>query len=250
MPADSTRGGWQPPLSMTIVSSVLAGLIGACIICLIDPVFAIDALPELPIEPSDEQIAAKWKSESDFYGRNAALDMAILAGLLGMSIGAGTVSRARVQSGLAGGAVAAVAAATSAYITGRPIGWAMLVSEDQSLVQSGMLMFAVWGALAVGMAIAIGFVQGGAASVVQSIISAIISAIFVVIAHTIVFAIAFPSANLIFVVPNSTAERVVWGVTCCTVLGLGMAIAMRTEKKLPNDTPELDVGTEAISNKD
>lgn len=229
----SSATGWKPSIGLATVATLAGGLVAFGIFQPYGVFFRYEALPELPIEPSPEQMAEFTKAHTDFYSRNYGMQLGIVGACIGLVVGGLTVSRKRVVSALVGCFLGMLAGGIAGYLCGFSTALAMVRSSDQSLVQSSLLHFAIWGSIGVWVAAGVGMVQGGVAQVAKAVPAGLIAGVIVVVAHTMVFSIAFPSSNLIQFVPESFAERLTWIVVCGVLLGPALAFLLQPDSRQP-----------------
>lgn len=220
---------WEPSCKVLVFFSLLGGLIGFAVFHAIHPVFAF-ATSELPSVPTEEQLQQYIVSLKEFLSRNNAVDMAVIGACMGGAIGIGTVRSRRFSSGLFGGIAGLLCGAWSGYVTGFPSGDAVSSTADKSLIQAGVLHFAVWCAIAVGIATTISFVQGGMISAFKGVLAGLITSLLVVVTHTIAASVLFPTADLAHVVPRPLAERAVWMLACSAMFGIALSFGLRPAK--------------------
>lgn len=232
---------WAPSLGTSIGAMLVGGLVTVGIITSIHPVFEIVALAELPIDPSTEQMTEYKKVHVDFYGGNYAVYLSILGGLLGITIGLLTTPGKRLLSAVTGAIPGAICGALAGYLGGTQTADAIVRAADQSIVISSCLGFVVWAAIVAPICIAVGTVQGGAAQAVKAAVAGLLGCVLAVVAQVLVFALAFPGTNLIYLVPQTLAERLCWVVVSGLVIGLMLSIGMKPETKTEIDDAEAEV---------
>lgn len=221
---------WEPSFKVALFFSLIGGLIGFVVFTAIHPVFAF-ATSELPPVPTEEQLQQYIVSLKEFLSRNNAVDMAVIGACMGGAIGLGTVRSRRLSSGFVGAIAGLLCGALSGYVTGSPSGAAVSSTADQSLIQGGILHFAVWGAIAVGIATTISFVQGGMIPAFKGILAGLITSLLIVITHTIAASMLFPAADLAYVVPGPLVERAVWMLACSAMFGIALGFGLRPPKR-------------------
>lgn len=232
---------WAPSMGSALGAFAIGGLVAVGIINSIHPVFEIVALAELPIDPSAEQMAEYLKVHVDYFGRNYAVYLAILGGLLGLAIGLVTTPGKRFLSAIAGISLGAISGAVAGYLGGTQTAGEIVRAADQSLVISSCLGFAVWAAIVTPICIAIGAIQGGASQAAKAAVAALIGCVLAVVAQVLVFALAFPATNLIRLVPETLPERLCWVAISGLVLGLMLSMGMKPETKKESPKAEAEV---------
>ncbi|MCA9128090.1 MAG: hypothetical protein KDB22_13440 [Planctomycetales bacterium] len=229
---------WAPKPVSLAVFAIGGSIVGLAILHSLHPIFAFQPVPELPIEPTTEQVQAFEASFTDFYSRNGAIDMAIIGACLGAAFGIGTAVVNRFLCGVLAAIAGAVIGAVSGFATGLYVGSLFASSAPQSLVQSGIFHLAVWGPMAAGIASVIATAQGNVTQGVKAVFAGLIAGLAAVASYIVIASILFSSANLYHIIPETFSERVAWILICSSVLAATLAAGLKpTPNKSVEPTP-------------
>lgn len=235
---------WEPPLGLALTATIVGGLIAFAVFHWTTPVYEYQAMGELPIEPTPEQVAAYEKAHTDYYSYNFAYELAITGICLGLAVGAVTTKRRRIINAIAAGALGGIVGGLAGYLAGIPTGFAMAYTTDPDLVKSALYNVAIWGSIGAAIAGVVGANESGAAHAAKCSVVGLIGGCLAAVAVVLVFSLAFPNYDLMYFVPNlptsATADspfakelvpqRIVWVLTCTAVYGLLLGVGLKPEK--------------------
>ena len=159
--AASPSGTWAPALQSSLLSCVAGSLVGCAIVHAVDPFFKFAQLPELGLSPSPELLKKYHDATLAFWTSNYALDFGLLGLCIGSTIGLFSTRTRRAASSLAGSLGGSVGGIISGYILGIFTAYSIIRSEDQSLVHSATMHFAIWASMIACILFMIGYVQDG-----------------------------------------------------------------------------------------
>ncbi|RMF41233.1 MAG: hypothetical protein D6753_09990 [Planctomycetota bacterium] len=201
------------------IGTAAGGIVGFGILRMVYPAFEYEAMGELPIEPTVEQMRQFTQAHRDYYMMNNAVGLAVIGASIAIAFACVTARRKRIASAALAGILGGVVGAVAGYFTGLPIADAMVLSKDQSLVQASLLHFSFWGGLGLCMAAAVGGIQGGARTMAQAAVAGLLGGILSVVLYTIVASVVFPAANLIHTLPETAGHQALWVLVSSLVLG-------------------------------
>ena len=213
---------WSPNLLWSVVACIVGGLIGCGLVRAIDPFFQFESLSELGISPPPELIAKYNAAQIAFWSSNYALNFGLIGLSLGLTVGLITTRINRILSGLAGGVGGLLGGALAGYVLGIFVAKALIASEDQSLVQSALLHFAIWASMFAPIILIVGFAQDGPVNAASYLTVGIVAPFVVSVVYTVASSMIFADANLIKLIPQSSLEQGVWVLVCSVGLGTGL----------------------------
>lgn len=234
---------WAPSLGASLLACILGVGVATLLIHGIDPYFKFADLPELGISPSAELVLKHNAAQHAFYSQNLSLDLAVLGLCLGLAVGIITSTQRRIVAGLAGGVAGLVGGALAGYFVGIQVAQAVIISADQSLVQSTLLHFAAWAGILALLMLAVGSVHSGFRSSLDQLLIGLLLAFIVACAFNVLSSAVLTGSNLLMVIPQSLTERLVWLGITSTVLGLSLYFFLK-----PKPSPSAPVPAAANSN--
>lgn len=231
---DTGDNTWVLTPTPALIGSLIAATIGLSILAFTFPFFAMASLPDLGLSPSAELLQRYMAAQLDYRLQNYTVAFAIWGAVLGVCIGLATLSNKRTLAAILSGVAGSVGGAVAAYFTSGAVGRAIETSANQSLLQSGSLHFAVWGAIGAGIGLAIGLVHKGSVASISGGLVGMLAGLFVAAIWNVLGSIAFSNSNLILLLPEPMVERIVWGCAGSVVLALGISMGLKPAAEKPS----------------
>ncbi|MEZ6133886.1 MAG: hypothetical protein R3C53_03140 [Pirellulaceae bacterium] len=222
-----TTGYWSPGLQAATLACIGGGLVAFFVIRSLHPYFAFADLPELGIAPSEEMVAKHIAATQAFWAHNYALDFGVLGLALGAVIGAVATATRRIPSCIAGAASGLVGGAAAGYGAGLMVARTIRLSADQSLVNSTLLHFAVWGTVCGLIVFSISCIQAGVMRALNNLVIAILLGLGIAALYNLGTSLIANSYDLTFIFPTTLVHGLVWAITCSAMLGLGLHFGLR-----------------------
>ncbi len=230
---------WSPTFAASLVACFTGCLIGGALIQAIDPFFKFAELPELGIAPKPELVKKFQDATVAFWTNNYATDFGLLGLSLGGAIGLLATRRRRILSGLAGGFGGLLSGAAAGFAIGIFVAKSVLLSSDQSLVQSTLFHFSLWASLTACVLLIVGYVQQGWRVAFECAVIGVVLGLAVSVVYNLLSSVIFANSNLLMLLPSSTVERGVWLLICSSVLGIGLHFGLRTKHQKQPVDPQL-----------
>ena len=206
----------------SLIACVIGGFVGCAIVHSIDPFFKFANIPELGISPPPELVKQYNAAKLAFWCNNLALNFGLLGFCLGSGVGFISTQVRRIQSAIVGSVGGMLAGATAGYLSGMVVTRTLIASEDQSLIQSTVLHFALWASVFATILLLVGFVQSGPIRALNCALVGIVVGLVVAVFYNILSSLIFPQTNLLTLIPESRFERFIWILSCSIVFGMGM----------------------------
>lgn len=229
---------WKPSLSISVCAAMIGGAIAFAAIHRLYPVFPRAPLGELSLSPTEEDLRIHLQAAIDFRSRNCAAAFGLLGLCLGLSFGWMTTVRRRMVSALSGSLAGAVAGAVAGYIGGYFLALALSASENQSLVQSTLLHFSVWAPMLVAVWVSIALIQAPIAQAIPQALSGLLAALVAATVYGLIGTLLFPTANLLYIVPETEAERCAWIISYTLIAGVALHMGLKPKEKESLPTSE------------
>ncbi len=230
---------WSPTFAASLVACITGCLIGGALIQAIDPLFKFAELPELGIAPKPELVKKHQDATVAFWTNNYAVDFGLLGLCLGSAIGLLSTRRQRILSGLAGGFSGLLSGAVAGFAIGIFVAKSVLLSTDQSMVQSTLYHFSLWASLAACVLLMVGFVQRGWRGAFEGAAMGMVLGLAVSVVYNLLSSVIFANSNLMMLLPSSTVERGFWLLICSSVLGFGLHFGLRAKHQKQLVSPQL-----------
>jgi MFS family permease len=235
MSSDTTvqSSAWKPSLLISIVAALVGGAAALAAIHWLYPVFPRAPLGELSLSPTEEDLRIHLQAAIDFRSRNCAVAFGLLGLSLGVAFGLLTTVRRRALSAFSGALAGAAAGAVAGYIAGYFLALALSASANQSLVQSTLFHFSVWAPVLVAAWVAIAAIQAPITHhAITHALTGLLAALVAVTVYGLVGTLLFPTANLLYLVPETLAEQCAWMISCVLVAGVGLHIGLKSNSKV------------------
>ncbi len=218
----ASKDHWSPPLVLSIVACMLGGLITGTVIHAKAPFFQFANLPELGINPPPELVAKFRAATYEFWTMNYLVEFGLVGLCLGAAIGLSAPNSNRAVSTIAGALSGLVSGAAAGYLVGRFIAAAVLASADQSLLHSVGYHFAIWGSILGCILLVVSSLQVGVLPGLNYLLLGIGSGFVVAVAYNLISSLAFSTANLNRLVPDTLDQRMVWAIACPAIAALAI----------------------------
>jgi hypothetical protein len=224
---------WSPTVSLSVLACVIGSAFVLSFSILCTPVFRYPNLPELGISPKPELVEKHHAAQYEFQTHNNALNFALIGCCYAIPFGFLTSIRNRVVVALITGLATGIVGGIAGYLAGWFIAGETIASNDQSLVVSALLHAAVWVPIALGLSVTANYMNGNRKNTIGAVVVGVLSGLAVAFAYNVLFSALFSGVNLLSLIPVGTFERVVWCLGCSIVLGLGIAMGLQLETKVP-----------------
>lgn len=235
MPSETTlssTAAWKPSLSISIAAALVGGAAALAAIHWLYPVFPRASLGELSLSPTEEEIRIHLEAAIKFRSRNSAVAFGLLGVCLGLAFGWFTTLRRKVASALSGALAGAAVGVLAGYAAGYFLARILAASENQSLVQSTLLHFSVWGPLLVAVWVGIATIQSGQIGrTLPHALTGLLAALVAVTVYGLIGSILFPTTNLLLLIPETFAERCAWMVSCASLAGVGLHMGLKSNER-------------------
>ncbi len=241
---DGKSATWSPSMGTAILAALVGGLLGFGIIQGADPIFKMEELPEMGLNPTGTQIKKFIAAQKAFYSTNYAAEFAVFAGCIGLVFVGVTASIRRIPCALLAAALGAIAAGATGYYAGLVTGEELALSKDQSLQNTALVSSLIWVATAAAIAFGGAILQVGAKASVNAALGGLVAGIMIVVVVLLVFSFPFTGANLSDQIPITMVQRLVWSVAASVTFGATMAMVLKPAKP-SGARPEENTGNDA-----
>ena len=242
---------WAPSLPQFLLGFVLPATIVALVLSTVGPIYPIEDLPDMGIDPSPELVRKHIDAAYAFETQNKGLNFALIGGLVGLFTGLFTSNRLKLPSAVAATLTGAVAGGGLGFLVGTFLAKTYIVSNDQSLLISFGYHAMIWGSIFAFVLGTVGAFQNGTLGAVVGFIVGVVAGCFASVAYNLVGAIAFSDQDLANVFPRFPIQSVTMVIVCSLCGAVFAHLALNTKKTSENqatsETPEPDPTPEAGS---
>lgn len=217
---------WEPRIRGLFTACVLLAVWGLAVSLLAYPFFPLPSLPEQGISPKPEIVKLYRDAGIEFYTRNYA----VLFGGIGLVLGALialTTTQKRMASVVAASTVGVLLGSLGGYTVGYYVYMAIAASTDQSLVQSCLFHFLVWGIPVAGVVLAVSGLHNSPDNIGKQTIATFVVVLVAAVGYGMISTVLFPNANQLQLVPETTSERIVWSISYPMMIGVGLLYGLR-----------------------
>lgn len=212
---------WQPGLGASVAACLLSGAVAFGVLLKLHPLYTLPELPELGMYPSPELIKQYHEAYSDFGAKNGSVDCAILGGCLGLFFGLLTATSKRLVGAIAGSVSGVLAGAAIGYLIGKQLANDFNLGASQSITQTTMYHFAVWGGICLVVFSGISLIYKRK-ELGNAIAAALIGGLFASAVYNVISGIVFPTLRITVpsITPPEMSNRILWIVCCSLTIGL------------------------------
>lgn len=229
----STTVDGQPWLWGVFAAAILTGLVLFISTKYGFPFLALPELPELGINPKNEDVKFVQQEKLKFHVYNAALLFGLLGCCLGITTGLLAILRRKMSAvvggGLGGLLLGAVGGAAAGYFVHRTL-W---LSESDSLVRNFGIHLLAWGPAVLGAIGGVMITQCSLSKGIAKSIGTVIAPLMVVGGYCLFGSILFQNANFTQLYPDKASSQMLWHALSPVLLGLGLALALRGTANQP-----------------
>ena len=217
---------WEPRIRGLLTACVLLAVWSLAVLLLAYPFFPLPSLPEQGISPKPEIVKLYRDTGIEFYTRNYAVLFGGIGLVLGALIALMTTQK-RMASVVAASTVGVLLGSLGGYTVGYYVYMAIAASTDQSLVQSCLFHFLVWGIPIAGVVLAVSGLHNSPDNIGKQTIATLVVVLVAAVGYGMISTLLFPNANQLQLVPESTSERIVWSISYPMMIGVGLLYALR-----------------------
>lgn len=217
---------WEPRIRGLLAVCVLLSAWILVVSLSAYPFFPMPNLPEQGISPKPEIVKLYRDAGVEFYTRNYAVLFGAIGLVLGALIALMTTQK-RMASAVTASTVGALLGSIGGYTVGYYVYLAIAASTDQSLVQSCLFHFLIWGIPVAGVVLAVSGLHNSPDNIGKQTIASLVVVLVAAVGYGMISTVLFPNANQLQLVPDSTSERIVWAISYPMMIGVGLLYGLR-----------------------